>query len=47
MFIILNRKARDLITITSNAPKKGAKSQRSTVDIVYTAIGVSSENKSQ
>ena len=47
MFIILNRKARDLITITSNAPKKGVKSQRSMVDIVYTAIGVSSENKSQ
>ena len=47
MFIILNRKARDLITITSNAPKKGAKSQRSMVDIVYTSIGVSGANKSQ
>ena len=35
MFLILNRKARELITINSNAPKKGEKSQRTRVDIVY------------
>lgn len=35
MFLILNRKARELITINSNAPKKGEKYQRTRVDIVY------------
>lgn len=39
MFLILNRQARDLITIVSNSPVKGAKSQRSTVDVVYTSVG--------
>lgn len=35
LFLILNRKARSLITIESQEPKKGANSQRSRVDIVY------------
>lgn len=35
LFLVLKRKARDLITIKTNEPKKGAKSQRSKVDIVY------------
>lgn len=39
MFLTLNRKARDLITITSIGPKKGQKSQRSVVDIVYKTTG--------
>jgi len=34
-FLILNRKARELITINSYAPKKGQKSQRSRVDVIY------------
>lgn len=33
--LIILRKARDLVTITKNEVKKGAKSQRSKVDIVY------------
>lgn len=36
LFIIVNRKARELINITFIGPKKGAKSQRSMADIVYT-----------
>jgi hypothetical protein len=36
LFIIVNRKARELINITFIGPKKGAKSQRSKADIVYT-----------
>lgn len=36
LFLILNRKARELITIKSNGPKKGEKFQRTRVDIVYT-----------
>jgi len=39
LFLVLNRQARDLINITSNGPVKGAKSQRSKVDIVYTFQG--------
>lgn len=35
MFLVLNRKARNLITIEFIGPKKGANSQRSRVDIVY------------
>lgn len=35
LFIIVNRKARELINITFIGPKKGAKSQRSMADIVY------------
>jgi len=35
MFLILNRKARELITIESIGPKKGKDSQRTTVDIIY------------
>jgi hypothetical protein len=36
MFLVMNRKARELITIQSYEPKKGVKSQRSRVDIIYT-----------
>lgn len=39
MFLVLNRKARALITIQSIGPKKGESSQRSRVDIVYTISG--------
>lgn len=35
LWLILNRKARELITIKSNSPKKGEKFQRTRVDIVY------------
>lgn len=35
LFLVLNRKARDLITIKSNKAVKGKKSQRSLVDVVY------------
>jgi hypothetical protein len=43
MFLSLNRKARDIITIKSIGPKKGEKYQRSTLDIVYKISG--SEDK--
>ena len=43
MFLSLNRKARDLITIKSIGPKKGQKHQRSTLDVVYNISG--SEDK--
>ncbi len=43
LFLILNRKARDLITIKTIGPKKGVKSQRSMVDIVYTSVSSSSQ----
>jgi hypothetical protein len=43
MFLSLNRKARDIISIKSIGPKKGEKSQRSTLDIVYKISG--SEDK--
>lgn len=39
LFIILNRKARSLITIKSIGPEKGAKSQRTMADIVYWPSG--------
>lgn len=39
LFLILNRKARDVINITSIGPAKGQKSQRSKADIVYTVQG--------
>jgi hypothetical protein len=39
LFIVINRKARDLMTIKSIGPKRGAKSQRSMADIVYTFQG--------
>ncbi len=39
IFIVINRKARDLINIKFIGPKKGAKSQRSMADIVYTYQG--------
>lgn len=39
LFIIVNRKARELIHITFIGPKKGAKSQRSMADIVYRPQG--------
>jgi len=35
MFLLLNRKARSLITIQTIGPKKGKKAQRSTVDVIY------------
>lgn len=41
LFLVLNRKARSLITLQSYGPKKGKKSQRSVVDIVYTYNGSS------
>ncbi|MBL7913056.1 MAG: hypothetical protein JNJ41_18480 [Bacteroidia bacterium] len=41
MFLIVNRKARDYVTITSNITKKGERSQRSLVDIVYNSTGSS------
>ncbi len=37
--LIVLRKARDLVTITKNEVKKGAKSQRSLVDIIYKPTG--------
>jgi hypothetical protein len=37
LFLILNRKARAVITIKSIAPKSGKNSQRSTVDVIYRA----------
>lgn len=36
LFLVLNRKARDLINITSIGPVRGQKSQRSRADIVFT-----------
>src|SRR5688572_9547777 len=36
MFLVLNRKARSLITIKTIGPKKGDNWQRSMVDIIYT-----------
>lgn len=39
MFLILNRKARALITIQSINTKKGESSQRSRVDVIYTSSG--------
>ncbi len=39
LFIVINRKARDLINIKFIGPTKGAKSQRSVADIVYTFQG--------
>lgn len=44
MFLVLNRKARELVTVQSYAPKKGVKSQRSTVDVIYTKT-ISAEEK--
>ena len=41
LYNIINRKARELITIKFIGPKKGEKSQRSTVDIVYVTSGSS------
>ncbi len=38
IFLVVNRKARDLVTIKSMGPVKGKKSQRSTVDIVYNYV---------
>lgn len=35
LFLILNRKARSLITITFIGPRKGENYQRSTVDVIY------------
>lgn len=47
MFIMLNRKARDLMTLGPIETKKGKKSQRSTVDIIYSRpSGSSSESGS-
>lgn len=45
MFLILNRKARDFITITSNVTKKGERSQRSKVDVIYTVSLSEAEKK--
>jgi hypothetical protein len=39
MFLQINRKARDQITIKSNAPQKGEDYQRTTVDIIYWPTG--------
>ena len=39
MFIVLNRKARDLITIQEMTSKKGKDFQRTMVDIIYTVSG--------
>lgn len=39
--LIVNRKARELVTVNFSGPRKGEKSQRSTVDIVYTTGGAS------
>jgi hypothetical protein len=39
IYIVINRKARDLINIKFIGPKKGAKSQRSMADIIYTFQG--------
>lgn len=39
LFLVLNRKARALITIESIGPKKGENSQRTTVDIIYHLTG--------
>ncbi|MDX2174709.1 MAG: hypothetical protein SFY56_16515 [Bacteroidota bacterium] len=41
--LIVIRKARDYVTIKEMGPKKGAKSQRSKVDIVYTSDGSASQ----
>ncbi|MCC6372639.1 MAG: hypothetical protein IT236_16670 [Bacteroidia bacterium] len=37
--LIVNRKARDLVQINFSGAKKGEKSQRSTVDIIYIEVG--------
>ena len=39
LFLVLNRKARSLITIESIGPRKGKDFQRSMVDIIYSAPG--------
>jgi flagellar biosynthesis GTPase FlhF len=39
MFLQINRKARDVITLKSNTPQKGESYQRSTVDIIYWPTG--------
>ena len=39
LFLVINRKARDLITIQFIGPKKGENYQRSRVDIVYRPTG--------
>jgi hypothetical protein len=43
MFLTINRKARPLFTITEMKPAKGKDFQRTTVDIIYTPTGGSSE----
>lgn len=49
LFLVVNRKARDLINVTFMGPVKGKKSQRSTADIVYsfaaTPAAASTTNK--
>lgn len=47
MFLALNRKARELISIKFIGPKKGEKSQRSTVDIVYSLTGSGNKPKAK
>lgn len=41
MFLVVNRKARSLFTITEMAAKKGKDYQRTTVDLIYTRTGSS------
>jgi hypothetical protein len=43
MFLIINRKARPLFTITEMKPAKGKDYQRTTVDIIYTPTGGSAD----
>jgi hypothetical protein len=45
LFIVLNRKARDLFDIKFIGPKKGDKTQRALVDIIYKPAGFVPEKK--
>ncbi len=44
LFMVVNRKARDFITVKFMGAVKGKKSQRSVADLVYTIDGVPSSN---
>lgn len=44
LFMVVNRKARDFITVKFNGAVKGSKSQRSVADLVYSIEGVTSNN---